>query len=53
VIGLGVVAFVAIILFARHRVSRKATLAGLDSDRPAFHIEPPGGRVRRASKETL
>jgi hypothetical protein len=53
VIGLGVVAFVAIILWGKHRATRKARLAGLDADRPAFHIEPPGGRIRRSSKETL
>lgn len=48
---LGLVAVVLLIVWRRRR--RANNLAGLNSDKPAFSIEPPRRRLHRTSKETL
>lgn len=35
------------------RGRRRRTLAGLNADRPAFHVEPPGRRMSKRKHEAL
>jgi hypothetical protein len=47
------IAVAAVVVWVRHRASSRATLSGLNGERPVFHLEPPRRRMGSRKGERL